>query len=165
MPSERLTISNPAEGVITMSLIRWQRPQTLPTALDEFNRMFEQAFRAPLWRTMEGEPFDFGPALDVYETETEVVVKAELPGVRKEDIDLTFEEDRLILRGESKHEEEVKEEGYHRRELRYGSFRRAVSLPAAVKQEEIAATFQDGILTIRAPKSEEVSTGRKIEVQ
>ena len=126
--------------------------------------MFEQAFRSPLWPSMEGEPFDFGPAVDVYETDTEVVVKVELPGVKKDDIELTIEDDRLLIRGESKHEEDVEEEGYHRRELRYGSFRRAVSLPSAVKQDEVNASFDDGVLTVRAPKTEEEITGKKIEV-
>lgn len=147
-----------------MSLIRWQRPQMMPTVLDEMNRLFEHAFRTPLWRTMEGEPFDFGPAVDVYESEGQVVVKAELPGVRKEDISLTVEDDRLILSGQSRQEEEVQEEGFHRRELRYGSFRRAIALPSSVKQEEISAAFENGILTIRAPRTEETPKGRKIEV-
>lgn len=147
-----------------MSLIRWRRPQTLPTVFDEMDRMFDRFFRWPLMRTFEGESFDFGPAVDVYETDSEVVVKAELPGVKREDIQLTLEDDRLLLRGESKHEEEVSEEGYHRRELRYGTFRRVIPLPTAVKQDEITATYENGVLTVRAPKTEESPKGKSIKI-
>lgn len=149
-----------------MSLMRWRRPQTMPmpTVFDDMDRWFDRYFRFPLMRAFETEPFDFGPAVDVYETDTEIVVKAELPGVKKEDIDLTIEEDRLLLTGESRHEEKVDEEGYHRRELHYGSFRRVVPLPAAVKQDEIAASFDNGVLTIRAPKAEERARGKKVEI-
>lgn len=150
-----------------MSLMRWRRPQTIPmsTMFDDMDRWFDRFFRFPLMRAFETEPFDFGPAVDMYETDTEVVVKAELPGVNKDDIDLSVEDDVLRLSGESRHEEQVNEEGYHRRELRYGSFRRVVPLPAAVKQHEIAASFDNGILTIRAPKAEEKARGKKVEIK
>ena len=137
----------------------------MPTVFDEMDRWFDRFVRYPLLRTFEGEPFDFGPAIDVYETDTELVVRAELPGVKKEDIELTVEEDRLLLRGESKHEEEVDEEGYHRREMRCGHFRRAISLPAAVNPEGISASFDSGVLTIRAPKTEEEIKGKKVEIE
>ena len=150
-----------------MSLIRRSRQDMMPTLLDDTTRWVDQFFRSPLtpfMRALEGENFAFGPAVDVYETDTELVVKAELPGVSKEDIELTFEDDRIMLHGESRHEEETREEGYHRREIRCGSFRRVVPLPVAVKQDEIAATFEDGVLTIRAPKTEEKVTGKPIEI-
>jgi len=148
-----------------MSLIKWRRPQTTPAVFDEMDRMLDRYFRRPLVRAFEGEEFDFGPPVDMYETETEVVVKAELPGVSKENIDLTVEDDRFVIRGETKHEEEVHEEGYYRREIRSGSFRRSVPLPAAIKAEEVQANFSDGLLTIRAPKQEDVETGRKVDIE
>ena len=148
-----------------MSLIRWRRPVTLPTVMDEMDRMFDRYFRGPVLGAPQGEPYDFGPAIDVYETDTELVVKAELPGVTKDDIDLTLEDDRLLLKGESRHEEEVDEEGYHRRELRCGTFRRLIALPAAVDQDAIQATFADGILTVRAPKIAEMCVGKKVKIE
>ena len=147
-----------------MSLDRRRRPHALPAVLDEMDRAFDRFFRWPLLRTLEGEEFDFGPAVDVYETDTELVVRAELPGVKKEDIDLTVEDDRLLLTGSNRQEQEVNEEGYHRKEMRSGVFRRVVSLPAAVKADEMTATFENGVLTIRAPKVEEEIKGTKVEI-
>ncbi len=148
-----------------MSLIRWRRPNTVPTVLEEMDRAFDRLFRYPIMRALEGADADYGPAVDIYETEAELVVKAELPGVKKEDIDLTVDEERLVLRGESKQQTEVDEHGYHRRELRYGQFRRVVPLPTAVKREEITAAFENGVLTIRAPKAEEPEKGKKVEIK
>ena len=147
-----------------MALIRWRKPETLPTVFDELDRAFDDWLRFPIRRAFLGDGFEVGPPVDVYETEGEVVVKAELPGVQKEDISLTLEEGGLVLCGESKHEEEVNEDGYHRKEIRRGSFRRLVPLPSAVKPDEVTATFDNGILTVRAPKAPE-DTGKKIEVK
>jgi len=148
-----------------MSLVRWRRPHTLPTAFDEMDRLFDRYLRSPIMRAFESEDLDFGPSVDVYETEAELVVKAELPGVKKEDIELTLQEDRIVIKGETKKEEQIDEEGYHRRELRYGRFGRVIPLPTTVKQEEIQASFNDGVLTIRAPKVEEKEKGSKIDIQ
>ncbi len=148
-----------------MSLVRWRRPHTLPTAFDEMDRLFDRYLRSPIMRAFEADDLDFGPSIDLYETDTELVVKAELPGVKKEDIDLTLQEDRIVLKGEIRKEEQVEEEGYHRREMRYGRFGRVIPLPTTVKQEQIQANFTDGVLTIRAPKVEEEEKGSKIEVK
>ena len=104
------------------------------------------------------------PAVDVYETETDVVVKAELPGVTRDNIELTLEEDKLVLKGHTHAEEEVNEEGYHRKEIRRGSFRRVLSLPAAIKPDEVTATFDNGILTVKLARADE-KVGKKIAVQ
>ena len=92
-------------------------------------------------------------------------MKAELPGITRDDIELHIEGDMLTLRGEVKSSEEVKEEGYCRREIRYGSFHRVIPLPVPVKQEEISAKFEDGVLTVRAPKAEESTIGKKITIE
>ena len=147
-----------------MSLTRWRGPAALPAVVDEMDRMFDRYFREPILRTFEDDSVDFGPSVDVYETDTQVVVKAHLPGVKKEDIELTVQEDRLLLTGESRHEDEVEEEGYHRRELRYGRFRRVLPMPAAVDHDEITAAFEDGVLTVRAPKTEQKTTGKSVEI-
>jgi HSP20 family protein len=138
-----------------MAIMRWRKPETLPTVFDEMDRWFDDFLRYPLRRAVVGDDVEFGPAVDVYETDTELVVKAQLPGVKKEDIDLTVEDNRLVISGQTQQEEEVNEDGYHRRELRYGSFRRAIPLPAAVTQADIKASYDNGVLTVRAPKPTE----------
>jgi HSP20 family protein len=129
------------------------------------DRLFERYLRSPVLRAVEGEGFGFGPAVDVYETATEFVVKAELPGAKPENIDLTLEGDRLTLRGETKHEEETDERGYHRKEIRRGSFRRSIPVPASVLQDGFTATFENGILMVRAAKSEPPPTAKRVEVK
>jgi HSP20 family protein len=147
-----------------MSIMRWRKPETLPTVFDEMDRWFDDVLRYPLRRAVVGDAVEFGPAVDVYETDTELVVKAQIPGVKKEDIELTVEENRLVISGQTRQEEEVNEEGYHRRELRYGSFRRAVQLPTAVNQADIKAAYDNGVLTVRAPKAPEAAAN-KIPIQ
>lgn len=147
-----------------MSLIRWRRP-VMPTVFDEMERMFERLLPRRWWWPLEGEEHEFGPAVDVYETDDEVVVKVSLPGANREDINITAQEDSLTIRGESKQEEKVDEEGYYRRELRYGSFSRTIPLPATVNADAITAKFADGVLTVRAPKAPAAVAGKKIEIQ
>ena len=146
-----------------MSLIRWRR-QRLPAVFDEMERMFERLVPRRWW-PLEEDEYAFGLAVDVYETDDEVVVKVELPGVGREDVNVTAQEDAVVIDGRSKQEEEVEEEGYHRRELRYGSFHRAVPLPATVNPDEVQAKFADGVLTIRAPKAPAPEAGKKIEIE
>jgi HSP20 family protein len=93
-------------------------------------------------------------ALDMYEDKDAVVVKAELPGVSKDDVEVTLEGSTLTIRGEKKKEEETKGDRYHRWERSYGGFTRTVELPAEVKAEAVKATFKDGVLEVRMPKSE-----------
>ena len=95
------------------------------------------------------------PSLDVYEEEDSVVVKAELPGMKKEDVEVNLAGETLTIKGEKKDEKEVKEDNYYRRERSYGSFLRSVGLPCEVKSDEIKASFKDGVLEIRMPKTEE----------
>ena len=107
----------------------------------------------------------WAPRLDVYEEADTLIVKADLPGIKKEDLEVSLEQDRLIIRGERREEREVKEERYYRLERNVGSFYRALPLPFAVKPEQIAATYRDGILDIRIPKPAEQKTAQKIAVQ
>ncbi len=142
-----------------MSLIRWRHP-LVPSLWDEMERMAEQLAPHRWWP----ESAAMTPAMDVYETDDEVVVRAELPGVKKEDIEVNVTDDQIIVSGESKAVEEIDEENYHRRELSYGSFRRSVALPHATSQEEVTAKFEDGVLEVRAPKVTEAGAGKKIEI-
>ncbi len=146
-----------------MSLIRWNARRTLPTIFDEMDRLFDTMLRSrwPLTR----EDFDFGPAVDVYEKDDEVIVEAELPGVKREDLEVSAADDSITIRGETKHEEETKEEGYYRKEIRRGSFYRTVPLPAPIDEDKVTAKLEDGVLTIRAPKAVDVRGGKKVKVE
>ncbi|WP_457600983.1 Hsp20/alpha crystallin family protein [Hydrogenivirga sp.] len=123
----------------------------------EFDRLLEDAFPVG-----EREQI-LAPPVDVYETDTEVVVKAEVPGVKKEDIDVTIKENAVHIRAERKEEKEEKTENVHRVERFYGVIERVVPLPTEVKPEEAKAEYKDGVLEIRIPKVK-VSKEAKVQV-
>ncbi len=123
------------------------------------------------------EPFTFGltrlirpgevthaPRVDLYETDTELVAKVELPGVKKEDVEVEHEDGHFVIRGKTHKDEEVNEEGLYRRERYHGEFQRVVHLPVEIDEENIKATFEDGVLEVRAPKTEPEPHGKKIEI-
>jgi HSP20 family protein len=123
---------------------------TLREAMD---RLFDDAFTRPLNLRDGGSS---APALDMYQTDDEVVVKAALPGFKADEVQINITDDVLTIRGEMKHEEEKKEKAWHIREQRWGSFERSVALPTAVTSDKASADFENGILTITLPKAEEV---------
>jgi HSP20 family protein len=102
-----------------------------------------------------GFPQAFTPSVDMRETENEVIVKADIPGVEPEDLEVYYTDNALIIRGEMRREEERDERGVHRAERRYGRFERALPLPAEVNRDQIQANFRNGVLEIRLPKTEE----------
>jgi HSP20 family protein len=118
-----------------------------------FERFFDEPFEARFmlpWRFDE-----FEPAVDVVEDENAYIVKAAMPGVKPEEVEVTLQNNVLTLKGEAKADKEIKEENYHLRERRYGSFMRSLTLPASVKADMIEAKHEDGVLTVRLPKMEE----------
>ncbi len=123
----------------------------------EFDKLLEEAFPA-----VEREEI-LAPPIDVYETDSEVVVKAELPGVKKEDIDVSIKENSIHIKAERKEEREEKTENVHRVERFYGRIERIVPLPTEVKPEEAKAEYKDGVLEIRIPKVK-VTKEAKIKV-
>ena len=126
---------------------------SLRSAMD---RLFEDSFVSPgTWRTMANGESIAAP-IDVHETEDELVVTAALPGMKAEDVEITITGQTLTLRGEFKADEEIKREQYLYRERRFGSFNRSLQLPVRVQGDNANATFTDGVLTLRIPKSEEV---------
>jgi HSP20 family protein len=134
-----------------MAIVRWEPARELASMeVDRLNRMFTDFY---------GEAFSrsaWVPAVDIYETDAhEVVLKAELPEMKREDISVTFENGVLTLRGERKFEQETKKENYHRVERRHGTFSRSFTLPNTVDASHISAAYKDGILTIRLPQREE----------
>jgi HSP20 family protein len=118
------------------------------------NRLFEDAGRN--YRGDEpAATTSWSPAVDIFETESEIVVKAELPGMERKDITLNLEKNVLTLRGERRFQKETKEENYHRIERSYGGFSRSFSIPATVDEERISAEYKDGVLKIVLPKKEQ----------
>lgn len=104
------------------------------------------------------------PAVDLIEKDDEFVAKVELPGVSKDDVKITMQDNILTVRGEKKEEKETRQSNYHRLERSYGSFQRSFTLPNAVKADKVEAQYKDGILTITLPKSEEAKR-KQIEVR
>ncbi len=145
---------------------RWEPLFDLRTIRDEMNRMFD-SFLADWGRW----PFSARegvrtPAVDVYETDDAVVVKAEVPGIPKENLEVTVEEGALTIKGETSSEEEVKEENYYRRERHWGRFERTIPLPEGVEIDAAEAKFENGLLEIRVPKPEaEAKKKTKIEIK
>ena len=138
-----------------MAVVRWDPFRDLNMLQDRMNRLFEDANRN--WKSDEpASTTTWSPAVDIFETESEIVVKAEVPGMERKDITLNLENNVLTLRGERRFLKEAKEENYHRIERSYGGFSRAFSIPATVDEEKIRADYQDGVLKIVLPKKEQL---------
>jgi HSP20 family protein len=137
-----------------MAVVRWDPFRDLSMLQNRMNRLFEDAGRT--WRTDEpAATTSWSPAVDIFETEGEIVVKAELPGMDRKDITLNLEKNVLTLKGERRFEKETKDENYHRIERSYGGFSRSFSIPATVDEESIRADYKDGVLKIVLPKKEQ----------
>jgi HSP20 family protein len=137
------------------NLIRWEPEREMMTLREAIDRLFDDAFTRPLgirdgWRGLGV------PAIDMYQTEDDVVVKATLPGMKADDVQINITGDVLSIKGEMKEKNETKEKNYHVREQRWGSFERSVMLPTSIVSDKAKAEFEDGILTITLPKAEEV---------
>jgi len=153
-----------------MSLVRWKPSYDLPFSsglLDvqrEINRMFDNFFREG---SQEGDSLAttaWMPPVDIEELDHQFTVQVELPGVVKDDVKIVMQDTILTIRGEKKQEKQSKSTTYQRVERLYGSFQRSFTLPAAVRSDQIEATFKDGILTVTVPKAEEAQA-RQIEVK
>lgn len=135
-----------------MSMVRFDPFRDLAVFQDRVNRLFGDTYG----RRDESGLTAWVPAVDIYENEQkELVLKAELPDMRREDIAVTVENNTLTLSGDRKLESEVKKEQYHRVERAYGSFSRSFALPATVDSGRIAAEYKDGVLTVRLPFRED----------
>ena len=146
-----------------MAIIRWDPFRDLVTLREKMNRLFEDIYPA------QGEERDllvssWTPAVDIYETEHELFLTAELPGIEDNDIEIKIEDNTLTLKGERKFEKETKKENYHRVERSYGSFYRSFSIPAYIDQDKIKAEHEQGILKVSLPKKHDLKP-RKIEVR
>jgi len=128
--------------------------------LEEMERRFEDAFGRPFapaaWRRFPMREMAWAPAVEVFEKEDKYVVRADLPGVKEEDIDVSIEGDTLTIKGKKESESEVKEESYYCCERFYGSFYRSIALPSTVDAKKIEASYEDGVLEVSLPKAAEV---------
>jgi HSP20 family protein len=135
-----------------MALARWTPQRDLLSVRDEMNRVLNEVFG----RSANDESAWFSgawaPPVDIYETDDALVMKAELPGFSKDDINIELKENTLVIRGERKREDEVKEGNYHRMERVYGAFQRSFLLPTTVDQNKVNASYKDGILELRLGK-------------
>jgi HSP20 family protein len=138
-----------------MTLTKWDPFKDLLSLQDRMNRLFDESVRNVKPGDEALSSAIWSPAVDIYETDDEVVVKAELPEVNQKDIDIQIENNTLTLRGERKFNKETKKENFHRIERAYGTFSRSFTLPGTIDQEKISADYKDGILKISMPKREE----------
>jgi HSP20 family protein len=137
-----------------MSIVRWEPFRDFMTLREAMDRLFEESFvgrRPREWvAAAEGTL-----AIDLYQTDDAAVLKTAVPGVKPDDIEITISGNTLTISGETKLEEELKEENYIRRERRYGSFSRSVVLPEGLEPDKAEASFEDGVLTLTIPKAPE----------
>jgi len=153
-----------------MNIVRWHRPElsTWPSfgRLSNLRQEIDRLFDAPLSELARASHFLSGttPSLDVYEEKDSFVVKAELPGMKKEDIDVSLHDGALSISGERKGEEKQENAEIYRSERFFGRFQRTVALPAAVDAGKITAQYKDGVLTVTLPKVEEAKP-KQIDVQ
>jgi HSP20 family protein len=142
------------EGLTMNAIARFDSPRTFNSLQDQMNRILDQAFRTP-GRSDDSSVASWAPAVDIYETENELVLKADIPDLDEKNLDVRVENNMLTIRGERKFEEKVKEENYLRVERAYGSFMRSFSLPNSVNTESIRADYKNGVLTVEMPKRAE----------
>ena len=138
-----------------MNIVRWNPWREMPTMHNRLNRFFDDPFFRIGRMDEDPNPGMWNPAVDLYEKDDHFVIKAELPGVDKEDIRVDLKDRVLTLSGERSYDNEVKEENYYRKERSYGKFQRAFALPADVDSDKITAEFKDGVLQVEVPKPEE----------
>jgi HSP20 family protein len=146
-----------------MALVKYNPLRDLRTMQEQMNRLLNLSWNHEL----AGEDIKEGiwqPAVDIYETEESIVIKAELPDVDQKDIEVRIEDNTLTIKGERKHEGDVKKENYHRIERYFGSFQRSFSLPTTIRQENVSAVCDKGVLTITLPKKEETKP-KQINIQ
>lgn len=131
-------------------ITRWEPMREMMTLREAMDRLFDDSFTHSVGLGANGGM----PVIDLYQTGDDVVVKASLPGLKADDVQISVTGDVLTLRGEFKQEQEKKEATWHLREHRYGSFERSIQLPSEVQTDKARADFENGILTITMPKSE-----------
>lgn len=138
-----------------MALVRWEPARELDSLQSDVNRLFDSFFgRREAGQAANG-PGRWVPAMDLVETEDHLVLRADLPGLEREDVEIEVKDGVLTVSGERRSEHEEKGEGYHRVERSFGRFSRSLGLPRDVKAEDVEASFENGVLEVKVPKPEE----------
>ncbi len=135
-------------------LVRWNPIRQQMNLFNEFDRLFERS--ALSYRPAE----NWGLALDVAENEDGYTIKASVPGINPDDLDITLEDNVLTIKGDVQNDEEIEKEQYHIRERRYGRFSRSIKFPVMVNSDNVSAAYDKGVLTLAVPKAEEVKPKR-----
>lgn len=135
------------------NIIRWEPAREMVTLRDAMDHLFDEAFTRP-FRLYDDHLA--APAVDMYQTENEVVIKIAIPGVKAEDVQINLTGEVLNIKGETREKEEKSQKAYHIREQHFGMFERSLTLPTMVDPEKSKAEFENGVLTITLPKSEQV---------
>ena len=154
-----------------MTIERWRPARRLIPwqpfrELEEMTRGFEVVFGKeflPVWRRTPTEERAWAPAIEMFEKDDKFVVRAELPGIKREEIDISVSDDTLTIKGERKSKNEVEEEDYYCREHSYGSFFRSIALPSDINTEKIEASYESGVLEVSLPKAAEAKP-KKISI-
>lgn len=148
-----------------MAIVRWEPFRDLLTLQDRMNRLFDESYRGGTRGADDDWALggSWAPAVDIYEQNGNIELKAELPGIDPKDVDIRVENNVLTLRGERRLDNEVKRESYHRVERAYGAFSRSFTLPTVVDTEKILAEYKDGVLRLVLPKKEEAKP-RQIQI-
>lgn len=136
------------------NLIRWEPAREMMSLRDAMDRLFDDAFTRPL--SLRDGWSSSVPAIDMFQTDDEIVVKAALPGIKADEVQINITGEVLTLKGEVQQNQEMEEKAWHLREQRFGSFERSIALPTDVVADKAKADFENGILTITLPKAEEV---------
>ena len=148
-----------------MAVVRWDPTRELDSLQGEMNRLFSSFFDTPTKTkgTNGGAARRWIPSMDLVETQDDFVLKADLPGMSENDVNVELENNVLTISGERQAEHEEQQEGYYRLERATGSFSRALSLPEGIDADAVAATFDNGVLTVRIPKPAQVKP-RKVKI-
>ncbi len=167
MPRKEESLTNREWGSTSLE-------RSVLSTLNEMERMFEETMHRPFfgfnWRPFQafrgaGSFGEFSPAVDVFDEGTHIVVKSELPGMTRNDLNVELIGNTLCISGEKKSEEKVNQTGYFRAERSFGQFRRNLTLPEGIDYGKIKANFKDGVLEVRIPKTEEKGASRRISIE
>ncbi len=149
-----------------MTLMRWQPWREMETLRKQMDRLFDEWLTSDSWMDRDSslsllpkrENILWAPAIEMHETDNEVVLRAQLPGVKPEDLDIQVTEDAVSIAGEHREEARSEEKGIVRSEFRYGHFQRIVPLPISIRNHEVKSEFKDGVLTLMLPKAQDSSS-------
>jgi HSP20 family protein len=152
------------KGGHIMTIVKWDPFRDVTTLQDRINRLFNESFGQTRDLNDDMKECAWRPAVDIYETKGELVLRAELPGIQKEDVSVEVKDNVLTLKGERFPEPEINEENYYRKEICFGTFERSFTLQERIQPELIKATFKDGVLKVKIPRPQ-IEKPKQINVE